>query len=90
MVITSCFEKNPILSPSTASSMIPSWFCESASSICCVCLKRGGCAGLLILQDITRQSVFGGWKVTSHFSAKSLIIISSEERSSAVVLGLAL
>ena len=51
-------------------------------------MKRGGCAGLLTLYDITRESVFGGWKITSQFSAQSSIFIRSEVMSSAGVLEL--
>ena len=50
-------------------------------------MKSGGCTGLLIFRDIPRESVLGGWNVTSHLSAKSPIFVRSEESSSAEVSG---
>ena len=65
----------------------PRCLCESTSLICWFCMKSGGCAGLFTLREITREFVFGGWKVTSHFSAQSSIFTRSEVRSSADVSG---
>ena len=48
-------------------------------------MKSGGCAGLLIFRDMTRESVLGGWKITSHLSAQSQIFNRSEESKSADV-----